>query len=104
VLPGAVATGTPIHPAIRVNEHRNQTWSDEASKADYIEVLGGDLDVVEKQQIQDLNALLTLAAGRHYTSVSRDDRHAERRFSWTLCRRAAPAQELLRCIVPGVHV
>jgi hypothetical protein len=49
-----------FHPANRVKEHRDQPWWNEATRADYVEVLEGDLDIAEKQQIHDLNALYNL--------------------------------------------
>jgi len=46
-----------IHPAVRVNQHRvKQPWWDEVARADFVEVLDGDLSAVEKQQIAALNA------------------------------------------------
>jgi len=45
-----------FHPAVRVKAHRAQPWWNEVVRADYVEVLEGDLDIAEKQQIHDLNA------------------------------------------------
>lgn len=51
-----VGQHTGIHPATRIQSHRNQPWWNEVAGADYVEVLEGDLDIAEKQQIHDLNA------------------------------------------------
>jgi predicted HicB family RNase H-like nuclease len=46
-----------FHPAARVKDHRTQPWWNEVTRADYVEALEGELDIAEKQQIHDLNAL-----------------------------------------------
>ena len=45
-----------IHPVSCVRQHRTQQpWWHEVARADYVEVLEGELDIAEKQQIHDLN-------------------------------------------------
>jgi predicted DNA-binding transcriptional regulator AlpA len=51
-----VGQHTGIYPATRVQSHRSQPWWNEVTGADYVEVLEGELDIADKQQIHDLNA------------------------------------------------
>lgn len=51
-----VGQHTGVHPATRVQSHRSQPWWNEVTGADYVEVLEGELDIAEKQQIHDLSA------------------------------------------------
>jgi hypothetical protein len=46
-------TTTP-HPILRVMAHRSRDWWPEVARADYAEVLGGDLDWAEECQIKEL--------------------------------------------------
>jgi hypothetical protein len=46
-----------FHPMTRIKAHRGQPWWDEVARIDSTEVLDGDLDVAERQQIHDLGAL-----------------------------------------------